>query len=190
MAIRLRELTDEERATVERLAASRPAPARQVERTQIIQLAAQKLTAPQVAERPRVHAQTVRDWITRLNAQGLPGLDDRPRSGKPPTYTPEQAGAVVAAALSDPQGLGQPFACWTLDRLAAYLAESKGVTMRRSRISELLVAEGLRWRPLSPERLERGEQQETWFGERVDPEFAGKGGASRPSTPIRPRAAS
>ena len=75
--------------------------------------------------------------------------------------------------------MGQPFACWTLDRLAAYLSESKEIAMKRSRISELLVAEGLRWR-----------QQETWFGERVDPDFAEKRGASRPSTPPHPTAAS
>jgi hypothetical protein len=35
----------------------------------------------------------------------------------------------------------------------------------RSRISELLIAEGLRWR-----------KPETWFGERVDPDFAAKRG--------------
>ena len=40
------------------------------------------------------------------------------------------------------------------------------MAIRRSRIQELLVAEGLRWR-----------EQETWFGQRVDPDFAAKGGA-------------
>jgi hypothetical protein len=35
--------------------------------------------------------------------------------------------------------------------------------MKRTRIDELLLAEGLRWR-----------SQETWFGERVDPQFAEK----------------
>ena len=33
-----------------------------------------------------------------------------------------------------------------LDRLAVYLAEHKGITIKRSRIDELLQAEGLRWR--------------------------------------------
>ena len=65
-----------------------------------------------------------------------------------------------------------------LDRLAAYLLEHKGIAMRRSRIDEILLREGLRWR-----------RQETWFGERVDPEFAEKRGASRRSTPHRPMAA-
>ena len=54
-------MTDEERAAIERLAASRTAPARKVERAQIIQLAAQRRTAPQVAEYLRLHAQTVRE---------------------------------------------------------------------------------------------------------------------------------
>jgi transposase len=179
MAIRLRELTEEERATVEKMAASRTAPARQVERAQILWQAGQGRTVAQIAQHLRLNPQTVRDWLKRFNAEGLAGLDDRPRPGKPPTYTPEQTGQVIACALSDPQELGLPFASWTLDRLAAYLSESESLPIKRSRISELLVAEGLRWR-----------QQETWFGERVDPEFAEKRGASRRSTPPRLRAAS
>jgi hypothetical protein len=65
-----------------------------------------------------------------------------------------------------------------LDRLQAYFHEQKGIRMKRSRIDEILLAEGLRWRT-----------QETWFGERVDPDFAEKRGRSRRSTPNRPHAA-
>jgi hypothetical protein len=86
---------------------------------------------------------------------------------------------VVATALTDPQTLGLAFASWTLDRLAAYLAEHTGITMKRSRIDELLITEGLRWR-----------KQEAWFGERVDPAFAEKRGASSDSTPALPQEAS
>jgi transposase len=118
---------------------------------------------------------TVRGWITRFNAQGLAGLADAPRGGRPPTYTPEQIGTVIATSLTPPDELGLPFGSWTLDRLAAYLDEACGIAIRRSRIGELLQAEGLHWRT-----------QETWFGERVDPAFAGKRGRSLPSTP-RPR---
>jgi transposase len=74
--------------------------------------------------------------------------------------------------------LGLPFASWTLDRLEAYLNEQKGIAIKRSRIDELLLSEGLRWR-----------KQETWFGERVDPEFAEKRGPSPNSTKHRPPAA-
>jgi transposase len=102
------------------------------------------------------------------------GLADAPRSGRPATYTAEEVGAVVAAALTDPRSLGLPFGCWTYDRLEARLNEVVGLPIKRSRINEILLAEGLRWR-----------QQETWFGERVDPAFAEKRGPSSPST--RPR---
>jgi hypothetical protein len=61
----------------------------------------------------------------------------------------------------------------------AYLAETHGITMQRSRIGELLQAEGVRWRT-----------QETWFGERVDPAFAEKRGRSSPSTKPHPPTAS
>jgi transposase len=114
---------------------------------------------------------TVRTWIKRFNTLGLAGLDDCPRSGRPATYTADEVAEVIALALTDPQTLALPFACWTLDRLAAYLQEVKGISIKRSRIDELLVAEGLRWRT-----------HETWFGDRVDPAFAEKRGASRSST--------
>ena len=86
---------------------------------------------------------------------------------------------MIAAALTKPTALGLPFAAWTLDRLVAYLAEQKGIAMKRTRLDEVLRAEGLRWR-----------KQETWFGERVDPEFARKRGSSNSSTRQRPSRAS
>ena len=63
------------------------------------------------------------------------------RSGRPPTYTAEERSAVIAAALSRPAELGLPFASWTLDRLVAYLGE-KGIGMKRSRVSEVLLGRG------------------------------------------------
>ncbi len=83
---------------------------------------------------------------------------------------------MVAASLTDPQTLDLPFASWTLDRLAAYLTEERGIGIKRSRIGEILRDEGLRWR-----------RQETWFGERPDPAFAEKRGPSSRSTPRRRR---
>jgi len=53
---------------------------------------------------------------------------------------------VVATCLTPPADLDLPFGCWSLDRLAAYLAETYDIAMRRSRIGQILQAEGLRWR--------------------------------------------
>ncbi len=178
MVLKLRPLTTEEQAAIERLANSRTASAREVERAQVIRLATTGQRVPVIAQRLELAAKTVRVWLKRFNAAGLAGLDDAPRSGRPTTYTPEQVSEVVAAALTAPQQLDLPFGCWTLDRLAVYLKEHKGIAIKRSRIDELLVAEGLRWR-----------KQETWFGERVDPEFAQKRGSLKSSTPLHLKAA-
>ncbi|HJW62718.1 MAG TPA: helix-turn-helix domain-containing protein [Actinomycetes bacterium] len=141
-------------------------------------LAVEGHKAEDIAGTLRLHARTARFWLKRFNAHGLAGLEESDRPGRPPTYSAEQVGAVIAAALTRPVDLGLPFAAWTLDRLVAYLGETKGIAMRRSRIGEVLRREGLKWR-----------QEETWFGGRVDPDFARKRGRSSSSTPPRPRAA-
>ena len=177
--LRVRELTDEERIAIERLARSRKAATRLTERARIIWYSSCGEWVDAIAKRVGTGAHTVRRWITRFNTLGLAGLDDAARSGRPATYSPEEVAEVVALSLIDPQTLDLPFASWTLGRLAAYLNDMKGIAIKRSRISELLVAEGLRWRT-----------QETWFGERVDPEFAEKRGASQHFTRRRRQAAS
>jgi transposase len=189
----VRALTDEERATIARMVRSRTASVREVERARMIDLASHGKRVAEIAADMGRDRRTVRLWLTRFNALGLDGLTDDPRSGHPPTYSPEQVGEVLAASLTKPTELGLPFASWTLDRLEAYLNEEKGIPIKRSRIDEVLLAEGLRWRT-----------QEGWFGERagrekredttsadkpLDPEFARKRGRSRPSTRRRRHAA-
>ena len=173
----LRELTTDEFAAVKRLAHSHTAAAQSVQRAQVIWRASRRESASTIAARVGLDGETVRKRIHRFNAEGLEALKDRYRSGRPPTYTPEQTATVIGSALTKPQTLGLPFAAWTLDRLATDLHEVKGIAMQRSRIDEILLHEGLRWR-----------KHETWFGERVDPAFAEKRGRSRRSTPSHLRA--
>ncbi len=170
------ERTAEEASAVDSLARSRTAAARRVERARLVWRAHQGETPPTRAETLGLSAETVRRRMRRFNTEGLAALEDHHRSGRPATFSPEQVATVVALALTAAQSRGLPFASWTLDRRAAYLSEHKALAIRRSRIDEILLAEGLRWR-----------RHETWFGERVDPEFAED--ASRGSTPPRRRAA-
>ena len=179
MALRIREMTSEEHDQIRRRSQSRTAPARQVERARILQLASQGHFVPAIAAQLQIGQDVVRLWLKRFNAEGLAGLEDRPCAGRPATYTAEQVGEVIATALTHPHELGQPFGAWTFARLARYLNEERGIGIQHSRIHEILHAEGLRWR-----------QQESWFGARVDPDFARKRGRSRRSTPSRRRAAS
>jgi len=179
MALRLRDLTDQEHTTIVRLAHSRTAPARLVERARIIWYANQKLRVPAIAERLGLNERTVRMWLKRFAIEGLAGLNDAARSGRPVTYTGDVVAEVIASALTEPQKLGLPFASWTLDRLERYLNEQRTIPIKRSRIGDILLSEGLRWRT-----------QESWFGEKVDPDFAEKRGPSKRSTRHRQRAAS
>src|SRR5215472_3737646 len=157
--------TAADRAAVERVARTRTAQARHVERAKVVLAALEGEGVGAIAQRFHLSPATVYLWLHRFEQHGLAGLADKPRGGRPPTYTRDQVGTIVATALTDPQTLGQAYSSWTLDRLAAYLAEEHGITMQRSRLDEVLVAEGLRWR-----------KQESWFGERVDPDFAQKRG--------------
>jgi transposase len=148
-----------------------------VRRAQIIQHAVDGLSAPEIAAGMGLCGATVRFWLKRFNERGLPGLEEDMCSGRPAIYTAEQRSAVIAAALTRPTELGLPFASWTLDHLVSYLSE-QGIAMRRSRIGEIFIREGLRRR-----------QDETWFGARVDPDCARKRGQSNSSRRRRRRAA-
>jgi transposase len=178
MTLRVRTLSDEEREGLERMARSRTRGAGLVRRARIVLHALEGLKAPEIGARMELCGATVRHWLKRFNARGLQGLEEDVRSGRPPTYSAEQMSAVIDAALTRPADLGLPFASRTLDRLVAHLTE-RGIAMRRSRIGEILIREGLRWR-----------HEETWFGERVDPDFARKRGRSSSSTPQHRPAAS
>lgn len=169
--LRVRTMTAEEVQAITRLAQSRTEPARRVERARIIVQAAAGQRVAAIAADLHLEVNTVRRWLKRFNASGIAGLEDEPRAGRPATYDATMVSAVVEAALTDPQELGLPFGSWTLDRLETYLNATKGIAIKRSRIDDLLRAEGLRWRT-----------QETWFGKRVDPEFAKKREPSSAST--------
>jgi len=180
--LRIRDMTTEEVETIRRLAHSRTETAGIVERAHIILLAKEgkprgvgghgTARVKAIAHELGVCAATVRLWLKRFNVKGLGGLLDNARPGRPAVYTAGEISEVIAASLTDPKTLGLPFASWTMDRLQAYLNEQKGIGIKRSRIGEILLDEGLRWR-----------KQETWFGERVDPEFAEKRGLSRSCIP-------
>ncbi len=173
----LRNLSADEFTTVKRLAHSHTAPAQRVQRARILWRAGHGKSTAAIATRVDLDGETVRKRIRCFNAEGLDALKDRYRSGRPLAYSAGQISIVIAIALTKPETLGLPFAAWTLDRLASYLHEHKGIAMQRSRIDDILLHEGLRW-----------QKHETWFGERGDPAFAEKRGQSKRSTPSRLRA--
>lgn len=180
MALHGRALTDEERAKIERLTRALSAPVRLVNRARIIKRAADGLTVRAIAQELEVSEKTVRLWLTRCEPEGVAGLDDAARSGRPPTYSEDLSSRVIAKARGLPpkpmDGPVPPTCHWTLDRRQEELAKD-GVPIRRSQIRRILKADHIKW------------QKPRTCLESDDPEFAEKRGPSSGSTPIRRQAA-
>ena len=76
-----------DRPTLEGWARSRTRPHRQVQRARMLLGLAEGRTLAVVGRAVGVTEDTVAAWRDRYLADGLDGLQDRPRSGCPPTYT-------------------------------------------------------------------------------------------------------
>src|SRR3712207_2496554 len=76
MTIQVRALSDSEADGLARMARSRTLGAGLVRRAQIVRHAVQEgLSAPEIAARMGLCGATIRFWLKRFNARGLPGLD-------------------------------------------------------------------------------------------------------------------
>jgi Winged helix-turn helix len=91
MALKVRPLTTEEANELNRMAHSRTAPHRVVQRAQIVSASAHGETAPVIAPQVGLSVLRVRAWIQRFNRDGLAGLRDAPRSGRPRRHGPPGA---------------------------------------------------------------------------------------------------
>jgi transposase len=107
-------------------------------RAQMIVLAAEQgLKVPQMAAIVREREATVLRWLTRYLAEGLEGLHDAPRPGRPSELTEAYRAAWLAAVRRRPRSVGLPFSLWTLQRLVDDLAERTSIrgsdeTVRRA----------------------------------------------------------
>jgi transposase len=86
------ELTQEERRVLEARARKYTLPYREVVRAQMILLAAQGLRNDETAGRLNTRREVVSEWRKRFFEQGLAGLEERPRRGRPPAFPPGGAG--------------------------------------------------------------------------------------------------
>ena len=170
--IALRTLTTEEETEIRRLARSRKEPLRMVQRAQVIEamLNDPGLAASRAGEQVgfRGPSQGIH-WGRCFNENGMAGLKDAERPGRPITHTQEIRSALLDLALQKPRSLGYPFELWTLERLQRAFKERHGLHLSDSTIWTWVEAEGFRWR-----------KQESWFHEpeKHDPEFAEKRGLS------------
>jgi transposase len=110
-------------------------------RAQMILLAVEhNMTAPQIEQIVRKNEQTVRVWIKRFNAEGINGLYDVPRPGKPRVVNEEYCERLQEIVRQRPRSLGQPYSMWTLIRLADFMAEETGIRVSDETVRRVLKA--------------------------------------------------
>ena len=119
-------MTDEEIDRLKALSRSRTEPASRVERAQMLLAYRENPSCFAVGQSLGVHHQTVQRCVERALAYGpLAALDDRPRSGKEPTITPEAKAWLVSLACDKAKEHGYPHELWTT-RLLAHHAREHG----------------------------------------------------------------
>jgi len=92
-------LTATERRELKQVAYSHTAGYQQVIRARIVRDAAHGYSNAKIAVRQQVTVDTVRCWRDRYADEGLAGLIDRRRSGRPPLFTPVQIAEVTRDGL-------------------------------------------------------------------------------------------
>ncbi len=93
------EPTDDERAILKKRARARAAPHWEVSRARIVLLASEGVPNKEIASRLDTTPQTACKWRKRFHEEGLAGLEDRPRSGRPPVFPPRGADGGEGAGL-------------------------------------------------------------------------------------------
>lgn len=123
----IREVNDEENTELRRLTSSRTEPYRMVQRAKLIvsMLDDKKLTATPTSQQAGFKSNNSGAcWIKRFNEDGIQGLLDKPKSGKPRVHSDEVRGQLIDLAFQKPRSLGYPFELWTLKRLQTAFKEN------------------------------------------------------------------
>lgn len=157
-------LAASDRHRLKKMAYGHKTPYRDRQRATIVMLAARGHTNNQIAGQTGMHIDTVRRWRDRYATEGMAGLADRKRSGRPPTFTPVQIAEVKALACQLPAEAGAPLSRWSAPELARQAADDGVVDS----VSATTVRRWLAQDALKPW------QHRSWIFIR-DPQFAAKG---------------
>ena len=76
-------------------------------RAQAVELSSRGYRRTALADLLKVHCETISGWLDRWDTQGLRGLYDQPRGGRPPRFTPAEAEQVCLEVEQSPRQLRQ-----------------------------------------------------------------------------------
>lgn len=131
-------LTDDVRAELERRVRGHSTPQRTVRRARIILLCAEGRPVRQIAVEVDMDQHQVGLWRKRFLADGLDGLADRPRPGRPRRLGHDERMQLAAVATSE-KDEDDPIAMWTYQDLADALFAA-GIEISASQVGRILKA--------------------------------------------------
>jgi transposase len=136
-------LTHQQREELTRL--SHQAIGRVALRAHMVLLSDRGFTVPQIAAIHACGQDVVRTWLHRYQREGVAGLEDDPRSGRPLKH-PLEGWIVEAQASQSPPCSGHVQTCWSVSLLTAFLARRFHLLLSRTSIRRWLHRLGWRWR--------------------------------------------
>ena len=119
-------LSAEQQDELERFARSRTLAARCVERARILLGCAAGRENQQIGEELGVCRQTVGRWRERFVAQGMDGLEDRPRSGRPARIQPAMIDEIVRLTTQEKPAAATHWSTRVLAQVAGVSAATVG----------------------------------------------------------------
>src|SRR5437764_7431591 len=120
------------------------------------------MSRDQAARAAGMDRQTLRDWVHRYNAEGVEGLRDRPRPGRPCALDEGQQAALKAVVLRGPRLERDGCVAWRARDLCALVEERFAVRYGESGMLKLLERLDLSWqktRPIHPEADPRAQER-------------------------------
>lgn len=112
-------------------------------RSQMILLAFEGLSAPRIAKIVDFNPESVRRCMLCYRNEGIQGLYDKPRSGRPRRVTPDYLQRAVDLLRQRPRSFDLSFSVWTLQRLVDYLTDQTGITVSDETLRSHLHAQGI-----------------------------------------------
>ena len=146
-------------------------------RMQAIAGALEGLPRAEAARLAGMERQALRDAVVRYNAQGLVGLHDRPRPGRPARLDGERKAALKQVVLDGPDVEATGLSAWTLSARCREGEERWGVSYHPSHMGKLMHQLDLSWQKARPSQPKADAAAREAFA---------KGGC-RPPSPTRGR---
>lgn len=81
---------------------------------------------------------TVYDWHHRWQREGLAGLANRPKPGRPTKANANYLAVLEETVEQDPQDLGYAFSIWTTERLRLHLKAKTGIELKPTQFKAVL----------------------------------------------------